>query len=196
MLAQGLVWMYASRGQRSSVYVEHRDGRAYYQRNIATRTPVGAKGQHLRKDPAEVRRVVTPQVDDDEWVFDLETESRKFCVGVGGLVVHNFAAPGPRVRHPQDQLARRGEDEAEDYVVATGETHTVRECAEIAFDQAGLPDWERHVVLDENLLRPAEVDLLVGDASKARERLGREPRTSFEQLIRLMPDADLRLLSR
>jgi GDPmannose 4,6-dehydratase len=84
-------------------------------------------------------------------------------------------------------------DVAEDFVIATGKTHTVRECVEIAFDQAGV-DWERYVVLDDALRRPAEVDLLVGDASKAKRVLGWEPKTSFEQLIRLMVDSDLRLL--
>ena len=86
-------------------------------------------------------------------------------------------------------------DVAEDYVIATGKTNTVRECVEIAFDQAGLPDWEQYVVLDPAFLRPAEVDLLVGDPSKAKRDLGWEPKTSFEELIRLMTDADLRLLA-
>jgi len=85
------------------------------------------------------------------------------------------------------------QDEPEDFVVATGQTHTVRDCVEIAFDQAGLSP-EGHVVLDEAFLRPAEVDLLVGDATKAKRQLGWEPKTSFEQLIRMMVDADLKLL--
>jgi GDPmannose 4,6-dehydratase len=84
-------------------------------------------------------------------------------------------------------------DEAEDFVIATGKSHTVRECVEIAFDQAGL-GWEGYVKIDDTLKRPAEVDLLVGDASKAKRVLGWEPKTSFEQLIRLMVDSDLRLL--
>jgi GDPmannose 4,6-dehydratase len=85
-------------------------------------------------------------------------------------------------------------EQAEDYVIATGAAHSVRECLEIAFDQAGI-DIDERVVLDESLVRPAEVDHLVGDATKAREDLGWEPQTSFEQLIRLMVDADHRLLS-
>jgi GDPmannose 4,6-dehydratase len=87
------------------------------------------------------------------------------------------------------------QDEPEDFVIATGKTHSVRECVEIAFDEAGLGDWERHVELDPQLLRPAEVDLLVGDATKAREKLGWAPETSFEELIRLMTRADLALLA-
>jgi GDPmannose 4,6-dehydratase len=86
------------------------------------------------------------------------------------------------------------EDDAGDYVIATGEPHTVRECCAIAFDEAGLGDWERHVTIDPALLRPAEVDHLVGDFGKARRNLGWEPRTSFEELIRLMTRADLELL--
>ncbi len=84
---------------------------------------------------------------------------------------------------------------ADDFVIATGESHSVRECVEIAFDQAGLGDWERYVKLDPQFVRPAEVDHLIGDASKAERVLGWKPQTSFEQLIRLMVDADLKLLA-
>src|SRR5215217_2963002 len=87
------------------------------------------------------------------------------------------------------------QDTPEDFVIATGETNTVRRCVEIAFDQAGL-EWEPYVKIDDSLKRPAEVDLLVGDPSKAKRVLGWEPRTSFEELIRLMVDADMKLLSR
>jgi GDPmannose 4,6-dehydratase len=82
------------------------------------------------------------------------------------------------------------QDEASDYVVATGEEHSVREFAEIAFDRAGL-DPEKHIVVDPLFLRPAEVDHLVGDASKARRELEWAPRTSFRELVELMVDADL-----
>jgi GDPmannose 4,6-dehydratase len=86
------------------------------------------------------------------------------------------------------------QSEAEDYVIATGVAHTVRDCVEIAFDQAGLAIGD-HVETDDSLKRPAEVDQLVGDASKAERDLGWTPQTSFEQLIRLMVDADHQLLS-
>ncbi|HET9074668.1 MAG TPA: GDP-mannose 4,6-dehydratase [Solirubrobacteraceae bacterium] len=85
-------------------------------------------------------------------------------------------------------------DQADDYVIATGETHSVRECVEIAFDQAGIPT-DGHVVTDPAMLRPAEVDQLIGDSSKAKADLGWEPEVTFEQLIRMMVDADLALLS-
>jgi GDPmannose 4,6-dehydratase len=85
-------------------------------------------------------------------------------------------------------------EEAEDYVIATGVAHTVRDCVQIAFDQAGVA-IDDHIETDESLRRPAEVDQLVGDASKAKRQMSWEPRTSFEELIRLMVDADLKLLS-
>jgi GDPmannose 4,6-dehydratase len=82
----------------------------------------------------------------------------------------------------------------DDYVIATGEMHSVRECVEIAFDQAGL-DWTQYVRHDVAFERPAEVDQLLGDASKAKRELGWTPDVSFEELIRMMVDADLERLS-
>lgn len=85
--------------------------------------------------------------------------------------------------------------EPDDYVIATGETHTVREFAEIAFARAGL-DWKDFVVVDKSLLRPAEVDYLLGDAKKGIEKLGWKPRVSFKQLVEMMVDADLELVAK
>ncbi len=85
-------------------------------------------------------------------------------------------------------------DVAEDYVIATGESHSVRECCEVAFDEAGLGDFESYVKLDAALVRPAEVDHLIGSPAKAERDLGWKPKTSFEELIRLMTRADLELL--
>jgi GDPmannose 4,6-dehydratase len=84
--------------------------------------------------------------------------------------------------------------EPQDYVIATGIAHSVRECLAIAFEHAGL-EADDHVVVDESLKRPAEVDHLIGDFSKAARELGWKPRTSFEELIRQMVDADLELLA-
>jgi len=84
-------------------------------------------------------------------------------------------------------------DEPDDYVIATGESHTVGEFVELAFAHAGL-DWKRHVEIDPRYFRPAEVDSLCGDPSKAREQLGWKARTSFEDLVTLMVDGDLGLL--
>ncbi|MHB1424779.1 MAG: GDP-mannose 4,6-dehydratase [Gemmataceae bacterium] len=85
------------------------------------------------------------------------------------------------------------QQQADDYVVATGETHTVQEVVETAFAHADL-DWRQFVVQDPALARPAEVDVLIGDASKARRQLGWRPRVGFHDLIRLMVDADLKQL--
>ncbi len=82
------------------------------------------------------------------------------------------------------------QEQPDDYVVATGETHSVQELVELAFGYAGL-DWKRHVVIDASFRRPAEVDFLQGDASKARQKLGWAPKLGFTELIRLMVDADL-----
>jgi GDPmannose 4,6-dehydratase len=87
------------------------------------------------------------------------------------------------------------QDEPGDYVIATRQAHSVRELVEVAFAHVGL-DPERYVGTDPRFLRPAEVEHLVGDYSKAREELGWEPRTGFEELVRLMVDSDLELLSR
>lgn len=85
------------------------------------------------------------------------------------------------------------QDEPDDYVIATGETHTVRDFVKEACDYVGL-DWEKHVKIDPSYYRPAEVDMLVGDASKARKKLGWEPKVRFSELVRLMVDADIAAL--
>jgi GDPmannose 4,6-dehydratase len=81
------------------------------------------------------------------------------------------------------------QEQPDDYVIATGETHSVQELLEEAFSYAGL-DWRNHLEIDQRYYRPAEVDLLIGDASKAREKLGWTAKTRFKELVRLMVDAD------
>ncbi|MEZ5353311.1 MAG: GDP-mannose 4,6-dehydratase [Bryobacteraceae bacterium] len=85
-------------------------------------------------------------------------------------------------------------DEPDDYVVATGETHSVREFVELAFAHAGL-DWEQYVVIDPELYRPAEVNILLGDAAKARDELGWQNRIGFEDLVREMVESDCRMIA-
>ncbi len=231
VLAQGVCWMYHANGQAASVYVEQRAGRTYYQLNLPSALRVGANGQHLRKNPAEVRRVAPAQVADDEWTFDVETETGKFCAGVGRVVISNSPRRGlefvtrkitwhaAAIKLGLRKELRLGnleaerdwgyakdyveamwlmlqEDDPQDFVIATGEAHSVRECCEVAFDEAGLEDFEKHVVIDESFVRPAEVDHLIGDPGKAERLLGWKPQTTFEELIRLMTRADLELLSR
>jgi GDPmannose 4,6-dehydratase len=80
--------------------------------------------------------------------------------------------------------------EPDDYVLATGETHSVRELVEAAFESAGL-DWQKYVEIDPKLIRPAEVEFLCGNASKAREKLGWKPKVGFAQLVQMMVESDL-----
>jgi GDPmannose 4,6-dehydratase len=87
------------------------------------------------------------------------------------------------------------QNQPDDYVIATGESHSVRELVELAFDRVSL-DWKKHVRLDPKFLRPAEVDHLIGNASKGREALGWRPEVDFTGLVRMMVDADLERLSR
>src|SRR5205807_4557969 len=82
------------------------------------------------------------------------------------------------------------QDRPDDYVIASGMTHSIQELCELAFGHAGL-DWRDHVVQDQRFMSPAEVDLLVGDASKARASLGWQPQVSFADLVAMMVDADL-----
>ena len=229
VLAQGLCLLYFNQGQAASVYLEQRNGRSYYQLNLRSAARVGAKGQHLLRSPSEVRRIVRATVPDDEWVFDLETESATFCAGVGRVVVHNSPRRGlefvtrkitwhaAAIKHGLAKEIRLGNldaerdwgyakdyveamwlmlqrDEPEDYVIATGESHSVRECCEVAFDEAGLGDFEQYVTLDPAFVRPAEVDHLIGTPAKAERDLGWKPQTTFEQLIRLMTRSDIELL--
>jgi GDPmannose 4,6-dehydratase len=228
-LAQGLYWLYASQGRLSSVYLEQREGRTYYQLNIPSSNTVGEKGQHLRKEPSEVRRIENT-ASPSEWVFDIETESGVFCAGVGRLIVHNSPRRGlefvtRKVTYGAakiklglaDELrlgnldSRRDwgyaldyvramwlmlqQSEPDDYVIATGETHSIRELCEAAFGHVDL-DWQEYVKQDERFMRPAEVDLLVGDASKAGRVLGWEPHITFQGLIQLMVEADIELLKK
>src|SRR5947208_3564467 len=85
------------------------------------------------------------------------------------------------------------QEKPDDYVIATNETHSIREFLDISFGHVGL-DWKKHVEIDPRYYRPAEVELLIGDSSKARRLLGWEPKTKFIDLVRLMVDADIKLL--
>jgi GDPmannose 4,6-dehydratase len=87
------------------------------------------------------------------------------------------------------------QDKADDYVIATGETHSVEEFLTEAFSHVNL-DWRDYVEIDTKYLRPAEVDLLIGDASKARRELGWSPQVTFKELVRLMVDADVSMVNR
>lgn len=87
------------------------------------------------------------------------------------------------------------QDKADDFVISTGETHTIEELVEIAFSHVGL-NWRDYVVIDQKFVRPAEVDLLLGDCTKAKEKLGWELEVGFEQLVKMMVDSDLEKLKK
>ena len=86
------------------------------------------------------------------------------------------------------------QDKPDDYVIATGETHTVKEFVQVAFKHAGL-DWKKYVKIDKNFYRPAEVNILLGDYSRAKKKLGWKPQVKFKELVKMMVDADLQRLS-
>jgi len=112
-------------------------------------------------------------------------------LSLGNLDAHRdwgFAGDYVRAMHLMLQ-----QEKADDYVIATGVSHSVRDLVEIAFRHAGL-DWEKYVRIDAALLRPAEVDHLIGDATKGHDELGWKPTVSFEQLVKMMVDADLERL--
>ena len=83
------------------------------------------------------------------------------------------------------------QDEADDYVIATGETWSIRDFLDLAFTHVGIDDWSKHVTQDPRFMRPAEVEMLIGDASKARDRLGWAPTVSFAELVAMMVDSDI-----
>jgi GDPmannose 4,6-dehydratase len=246
LLAQGLCWMYASRGRLASVYLEQRNGRNYYQLNIPTANPVGDKGQHLRRAAQDVRLIAPASPVDDEWVFDLETHSGRFLAGVGRVVVHNSPTRGEtfvtrkitralaRIKlglqerlylgnldakrdwgHARDYVEAQWlilqQPEPEDFVIASGEQHSVRDFATTAaaelgitvkwkgrgVDEKGYDDLDRCIVaVDPHYFRPSEVETLLGDPTKARTKLGWRPRISFSELVAEMVREDLKSAER
>jgi GDPmannose 4,6-dehydratase len=109
-------------------------------------------------------------------------------VGLGNLdAQRDWGFAGDYVRAMWMMLQQ---DRADDFVIATGETHSVKDLVKVAFGHAGL-DWEKHVKIDPRFLRPAEVDLLIGDPSKAKRELGWKPEVDFQTLVKMMVDADL-----
>jgi len=83
------------------------------------------------------------------------------------------------------------QEEADDYVIATGETHSIKDFLDIAFTHVGIDDWTKHVTQDPRFMRPAEVELLIGDAAKAKDKLGWTPTVTFPELVAMMVDADI-----
>ncbi|BDE07637.1 hypothetical protein WPS_29130 [Vulcanimicrobium alpinum] len=227
VLAMGLWWMAKHALEQDTVLnvdvgPPERPGPFY---SINLRSPnAGAGRAHLRRDLAEIKRVV-PDPNYQGWLYDFTTTTGRFHAGVGECIVHNSPRRGKEfvTRKISDGVARiklgiaselrlgnldaqrdwgyaedyvramwmmLQQDVADDYVIATGRTHAVREFVRLAFDAVDL-DYERYTVVDPRFYRPAEVDLLVGDPSKARRVLGWTPEVSFEELVRRMVEADL-----
>ena len=233
VLAMGLWWM-AKRALRQETVLNVEVGPPerpgpFYSINLRSPNRVGDKGAHLRRDLAEVTRVV-PDPHYDGWLYDFTTSTGRFHAGVGELVIHNSPRRGKefvtrkisdgaaRIKLGMQKELRLGnldaqrdwgfagdyvramwlmlqQERADDYVVATGRTHSVRDFVRLAFAAVGL-DWEQHVVVDPRFYRPAEVDLLIGDPSKAARILGWQPEVTFEQLVEQMVAADLARLRR
>lgn len=224
ILAQGLCWLYSLQKNDASIYVEQRGDSVYYCANLKSNKPKGAKGQHLAKDPAGVRKV-TDGTTHLPWIFDLHTESGVFMAGVGRVVVHNSPRRGLEfvtrkitagvaaiTKGLQKELrlgnldAKRDwgfagdyvkamwlmlqQEKPDDYVIGTGKTHTVREFCEIAFKTVGL-DYQKHVVVDQAFYRPAEVELLLSDPSKALRKLKWVSYCSFSELVEQMVLGDI-----
>jgi GDPmannose 4,6-dehydratase len=257
VLAQGLYWLYANQGRQSSIYLEQRNGRNYYQLNIASANPIGNKGQHLRKDPAEVRHVDEAQTESAEWVFDLETGSGVFMAGVGRVVVHNSPTRGEtfvtrkitralaRIKlglqdclylgnmdakrdwgHARDYVEAQWlvlqQKNPEDFVIATGVQYSVRDFVNAAAKELGMviqwrgkglkevgvlnriegseksgPKKSQTIVrVDPRYFRPTEVETLLGDAAKAKKKLGWKPKIKFKELVAEMVREDLKSAER
>jgi len=200
VLAMGLWWMARKAlGQELVLNIDHgppeRPG-PFYSLNLRSPNVVGAKGAHLRRDLREVKRI-EEQPHFEGWLYDITTESERFHAGVGELVIHNsprrdaqrdWGFAGDYVRAMWLMLQQ---DQPDDYVIATGRTHSVRDFLRIAFESAGLGSFESYVKIDPRFVRPAEVDLLIGDSSKAKRELGWEPEVSFEALVEMMVRADI-----
>jgi GDPmannose 4,6-dehydratase len=243
LLAQGLYWLYANQGRLSSVYLEQRNGHAYYQLNIPSKNLLTEKGQHLCKEPAEIRHIAHTETA-NEWVFDLETGSGVFMAGVGRMIVHNSPIRGEtfvtrkitralaRIKlglqdclylgnlnakrdwgHARDYVEMQWlmlqQEEPDDYVIATGLQYSVRDFVEEAcqhldmkirwqgtgVDEKGYDEKTGQcvVAVEPRYFRPTEVETLLGDPTKAKEKLGWEPQITFEQLVEEMIKEDLKL---
>ena len=140
------------------------------------------------ESPRRGREFVTRKITDGVARIKLGMEKELRLGNLDSQRDWGFAGDYVRAMHLMLQ-----QDEPGDYVIATGRTHSVRDFLKIAFDHVGL-DYEDHVVQDPRFMRPADVDQLIGDSSKAREELGWEPTVSFEELVVMMVDSDMKLL--
>jgi len=226
-LASQLMWMaeklLAQRTVVHTMWVQHSgvDYR-YFSINLNSPKP-GHRGKNLIRDRNEILH--TRQVEHTGYLFDLTTESGRFCAGVGNVLIHNSPRRGPnfvtrkitiaaaRIKLGLQKKLELGNLEArrdwgwapdycqgmrmmleaaepDDYVLATGETHSVREFCGAAFKRLDI-DYNEFVEINPEFYRAAEVDVLTGDFSKAKEKLGWEPTVTFTELVEKMVDHDL-----
>lgn len=225
LLAQGLLYLVQCVTQQTfNICPEERDGRIYYSVNLHTDNVTNI-GKHLKKNISVLKKqIVIPQ--DNQHVFDIETETGTVMAGVGAIYVGNSPRRGmefvtrkitdgaARIKlqlgdtlalgnldakrdwgHAKDYMQAAWlmlqQDEPDDYVVATGKSHSIRDLLDAAFGYVGL-DWTEYVTQDPRFMRPAEVDILLGDSSKAREQLGWTPEYDFTALIEEMVEEDLK----
>ncbi len=223
LLAQGFVWLYADQGRQCAVAVEPCGEYNRYQLTLTTAHPgqqasrPDATIRRIATAPAADEWVFDLETGSGVFCAGVgrvlvHNSPRRGLEFVTRKIAHGVA----RIKLGLDEELRLGnldaqrdwgfagdyveamwlmlqQDQPDDYVVATGETHSVREFCELAFGHVGL-DYRDYVVQDERFMRPAEVDLLIGDPAKARAVLGWSPKTNFPDLVRMMVDADLQLL--
>lgn len=225
LLAQGILYLISNTiGTGYCINTFEQNDKIYYQINFQSPDKEGAKGDHL-KLPKEVVKKIINREEDNQHVFDIETETGVVMAGVGIGIIGNSERRGPNFVTRKITLGigsiLRGETsklylgnlkakrdwghakdfikgmylmlnykQPEDFVLATGETHSVEEFCKIAFEHSGLGDYSKYIEIDPKFYRPAEVDILLGDATKARTLLDWKPEISFTQLVKMMVDSD------
>jgi GDPmannose 4,6-dehydratase len=228
VLACGLLYLINTTTKQSFNVTFEEDEKYYGYYSINFHSPNSNENHHLRKNSNEIKKVLYKE-EQPEWVFDIETGSRKFMCGVGLCVVSNSERRGHEfvTRKISDSVAKihlgicdhlilgnldpkrdwgyapdyvegmwmmMQQDKADDYVLSTGESHSVREFLEEAFNLIGINNWQDYVKQDPKLMRPVEVNYLLGDSTKARNKLNWKPKTSFKELVKIMVENDIRLL--
>ncbi len=246
LLAQGLYYLYYLQGNVIPVYLAQKNGKNYYQLNISTAYSNEQSESHLQKNPQELHKVTPIFIEDNEWVFDLATESGHFVAGVGSIILHNSPLRGEtfvtrkitralaRIKlglqdclylgnmdakrdwgHAKDYVEMQWlmlqQEQPEDFVIASGKQYSVRDFVNLAaaelgininwqgsgIDEKGFDDSGKNIVsVDPRYFRPTEVESLLGDPTKAKEKLGWEPRISFAELVKEMVLEDLKLAKR
>jgi GDPmannose 4,6-dehydratase len=226
LLAQGILYL-VNNTIKSEYCINtfEQNGKVYHQINLRSPNKTRSKGDHLILDNNIVKKIIN-RSEDNQHVFDIETESGIVMAGIGIAIVGNSPRRGSnfvtrkitlgikdivagkiqKIKLGNIDTARDwgfagdfvkamwlmlNHDYADDYVIGTGETHTIREFLELAFQIAGLGDYQNFIEIDPGLYRPAEVNYLKANWTRAREELGWRPSVHFRDLVRMMVEADL-----